>query len=167
MAPTRSCTVCAASAPRPPPDRQPHLASKGILMENSANRPCPDKEIWFLTGSQGLYGDDVLAQVAGQSKNIAEILNGSGQIPVGIVWKPVLTDADSIRRLCREASASDECVGVIAWMHTFSPAKMWIGGLSALDRPLLHLHTQRNLSLPWASIDMDFMNLNQAAHGDR
>ncbi|MFF5303841.1 L-arabinose isomerase [Streptomyces sp. NPDC013161] len=129
--------------------------------------PYPDQEIWFLTGSQGLYGDDILHQVAEQSRSIAEILGGPGKIPVRIVWKPVLTDADAIRRLCQEASASDTCVGVIVWMHTFSPAKMWIAGLSALDRPLLHLHTQYNLSLPWPSIDMDFMNLNQAAHGDR
>ncbi|MET7733908.1 L-arabinose isomerase [Streptomyces sp. NPDC005402] len=136
-------------------------------MENSARHPHPDQEIWFLTGSQGLYGDDVLRQVAKQSQNIAEILGGPGKIPVRIVWKPVLTDAESIRRMCLEASASDTCVGVIAWMHTFSPAKMWIAGLSALDVPLLHLHTQYNLSLPWPSIDMDFMNLNQAAHGDR
>ncbi|MDI5907369.1 L-arabinose isomerase [Streptomyces sp. 12257] len=127
----------------------------------------PDHEIWFLTGSQGLYGDDVLRQVAKQSRNIAEILGGPGKVPVRIVWKPVLTDADSIRRMCQEASASDTCVGVIVWMHTFSPAKMWIAGLAALDVPLLHLHTQYNLSLPWPSIDMDFMNLNQAAHGDR
>ncbi|MET8081314.1 L-arabinose isomerase, partial [Streptomyces sp. NPDC005303] len=136
-------------------------------MENSANHPYPDQEIWFLTGSQGLYGDDVLSQVAKQSRNIAEILGGPGKVPVRIVWKPVLTDAESIRRMCQEASASDTCVGVIVWMHTFSPAKMWIAGLSALDVPLLHLHTQYNLSLPWPSIDMDFMNLNQAAHGDR
>ncbi|MBK3573738.1 L-arabinose isomerase [Streptomyces sp. MBT65] len=129
--------------------------------------PYPDQEIWFLTGSQGLYGDDILHQVAEQSRSIAEILGDPGKIPVKIVWKPVLTDADAIRRLCQEASASDTCVGVIVWMHTFSPAKMWIAGLSALDRPLLHLHTQYNLSLPWPSIDMDFMNLNQAAHGDR
>ncbi|WP_330308248.1 MULTISPECIES: L-arabinose isomerase [unclassified Streptomyces] len=129
--------------------------------------PYPNQEIWFLTGSQGLYGDDILHQVAEQSRSISEILGGPGKIPVKIVWKPVLTDADSIRRICQEASSSDDCVGVIVWMHTFSPAKMWIAGLSALDRPLLHLHTQYNLSLPWPSIDMDFMNLNQAAHGDR
>ncbi|MDO0931210.1 L-arabinose isomerase [Streptomyces sp. DG2A-72] len=135
-------------------------------METSAT-PYPNHEIWFLTGSQGLYGDDILQQVAHQSRSISEILGGPGKIPVRIVWKPVLTDAESIRRLCQEASASDACVGVIVWMHTFSPAKMWIAGLSALDRPLLHLHTQYNLSLPWSSIDMDFMNLNQAAHGDR
>ncbi|MFJ3802621.1 L-arabinose isomerase [Streptomyces sp. NPDC090088] len=129
--------------------------------------PYPEREIWFLTGSQGLYGEDVLRQVAEQSRAICEMLDGNAKIPVRIVWKPVLTDAESIRRLCQEASASGGCVGVIAWMHTFSPAKMWIAGLTALDQPLLHLHTQRNLSLPWPSIDMDFMNLNQAAHGDR
>ncbi|MDF2264362.1 L-arabinose isomerase [Streptomyces coacervatus] len=129
--------------------------------------PYPDQEIWFLTGSQGLYGDDILHQVAEQSRSISKTLGGPGKIPVKIVWKPVLTDAESIRRLCQEASSSDTCVGVIVWMHTFSPAKMWIAGLSTLDRPLLHLHTQYNLSLPWPSIDMDFMNLNQAAHGDR
>ncbi|MEV0469226.1 L-arabinose isomerase [Streptomyces prunicolor] len=134
---------------------------------NTNATPYPDQEIWFLTGSQGLYGDDILHQVAEQSRSICEILGGPGKIPVRIVWKPVLTDADAIRRLCQEASASDTCVGVIVWMHTFSPAKMWIAGLSALNRPLLHLHTQYNLSLPWPSIDMDFMNLNQAAHGDR
>ncbi|MFE9450006.1 L-arabinose isomerase [Streptomyces sp. NPDC006739] len=126
-----------------------------------------DQEIWFLTGSQGLYGDDVLQQVAHQSRQIAERIDSADAIPLRIVWKPVLTDAESIRRLCQEATASDNCVGVIVWMHTFSPAKMWIGGLSALDRPVLHLHTQYNLSLPWSSIDMNFMNLNQAAHGDR
>ncbi|MEU1514895.1 L-arabinose isomerase [Streptomyces sp. NPDC005811] len=135
-------------------------------MSTSA-KPYADQEVWFLTGSQGLYGDDVLRQVAEQSRSIARILGDPGKIPVRIVWKPVLTDAESIRRMCQEASVSDACVGVIAWMHTFSPAKMWIAGLGALDRPLLHLHTQYNLSLPWPSIDMDFMNLNQAAHGDR
>ena len=123
--------------------------------------------IWFLTGSQGLYGEDVLRQVAGQSQQIAKQLDGSGEIPWDIVWKPVLTDAGAIRRLCLEANADDRCLGVIAWMHTFSPAKMWISGLDALRKPLLHLHTQANVELPWADIDMDFMNLNQAAHGDR
>lgn len=126
-----------------------------------------DKEIWFLTGSQGLYGEDTLRQVADQSQQITQILGSGPDIPVPLVWKPVLTDAESIRRLALEANASDNCVGVIIWMHTFSPAKMWIAGLSVLDLPILHLHTQFNLSLPWSSIDMDFMNLNQAAHGDR
>jgi L-arabinose isomerase len=130
-------------------------------------QPYDSREVWFLTGSQGLYGDETLKQVAHQSRQIAERLDAASEIPLRIAWKPVLTDAESIRRMCQEASASDTCVGVIVWMHTFSPAKMWIAGLSALDRPLLHLHTQYNLSLPWSSIDMDFMNLNQAAHGDR
>jgi L-arabinose isomerase len=117
--------------------------------------------IWFLTGSQGLYGEDTLRQVAEQSQRIAEAL------PVPVVWKPVLTDAAAIRRVMLEANADDSCAGVITWMHTFSPAKMWIAGLDALRKPLLHLHTQANVALPWSSIDMDFMNLNQAAHGDR
>ncbi|WP_425246084.1 L-arabinose isomerase [Streptomyces sp. NEAU-NA10] len=130
-------------------------------------QPYDSHEVWFLTGSQHLYGEETLAQVAHQSRQIAERLDAASEIPLRIVWKPVLTDAESIRRLCLEATASDTCVGVIVWMHTFSPAKMWIAGLSALDRPVLHLHTQYNLSLPWSSIDMNFMNLNQAAHGDR
>jgi L-arabinose isomerase len=124
-------------------------------------------ECWFLTGSQGLYGEQTLQQVAEQSRPIAEALDASPELPVRVVWKPVLTDAEAIRRVCLDANASDACVGVIAWMHTFSPAKMWIAGLRALDRPLLHLHTQANAALPWSDIDMDFMNLNQAAHGDR
>ena len=124
-------------------------------------------EIWFLTGSQGLYGEDVIKQVESQSREIAEQLGSSAAIVPRIVWKPVLTDADAIRRLALEANAQDACVGVIAWMHTFSPAKMWISGLDALRKPLLHLHTQANVQLPWGQIDMDFMNLNQAAHGDR
>jgi L-arabinose isomerase len=124
-------------------------------------------EIWFLTGSQSLYGEDTLQQVAEQSQEIAALLQRADQIPVSVAWKPVLTTAEAIRRTCLEATSSDTCIGVIAWMHTFSPAKMWIGGLNALRKPLLHLHTQANLSLPWSTIDMDFMNLNQAAHGDR
>ncbi len=124
------------------------------------------REIWFLTGSQGLYGPDTLQQVAEQSRQVVEQLTRAG-LPVRPVWKPVLTDADAIRRICLEANADDSCVGLIAWMHTFSPAKMWIAGLDALRKPLLHLHTQANRDLPWATIDMDFMNLNQAAHGDR
>jgi L-arabinose isomerase len=123
-------------------------------------------EIWFLTGSQGMYGEQTLGQVAAQSQQIAQALETAG-LPVQVIWKPVLTDADVIRRACLDATSDDGCVGVIAWMHTFSPAKMWIAGLDALGKPLLHLHTQANVALPWASIDMDFMNLNQAAHGDR
>src|SRR5919199_589761 len=125
----------------------------------------PDAEIWFLTGSQSLYGEETLNQVAEQSQQIAETLGG--QLGIRLVWRPVLTTADAIRRACLDATSDDGCVGVIAWMHTFSPAKMWIGGLEALRKPLLHLHTQANVALPWSQIDMDFMNLNQAAHGDR
>jgi L-arabinose isomerase len=124
-------------------------------------------EVWFLTGSQGLYGEETLRQVASQSQEIAAALGAASDIPVTIVWKPVLTDSESIKRLFLEANANDSVVGVIAWMHTFSPAKMWIRGLDALQKPLLHLHTQANVELPWADIDFDFMNLNQAAHGDR
>jgi L-arabinose isomerase len=122
-------------------------------------------QVWFLTGSQGLYGEDTLRQVAEQSTRIAEELGAS--LPVELVWKPVLTDSDAIRRAALEANADDRVVGVIAWMHTFSPAKMWITGLDTLRKPLLHFHTQANVELPWSSIDFDFMNLNQAAHGDR
>ena len=121
-------------------------------------------EIWFVTGSQTLYGEETLNRVAEQSAQVAMGLEGG---PVRIVWKPVLTDAESIRRLALDVNARDEVIGVIAWMHTFSPAKMWIVGLDALRKPLLHLHTQANVELPWAEIDFDFMNLNQAAHGDR
>jgi len=124
-------------------------------------------EVWFLTGSQGLYGEETLAQVASQSQQIAATLGLAADIPVTIVWKPVLTDSNAIRRTALEANAADSVIGVIAWMHTFSPAKMWITGLDLLRKPLLHLHTQANVELPWATIDMDFMNLNQAAHGDR
>ncbi|MEY9863051.1 L-arabinose isomerase [Catenulispora sp. GAS73] len=124
-------------------------------------------EIWFLTGSQGMYGEDTLRQVAEQSREVAAALDADGAIPVPVTWRPVLTDSAAIRRVMLEADADDDCVGVIAWMHTFSPAKMWIAGLDALRKPLLHLHTQANRALPWSSIDMDFMNLNQAAHGDR
>lgn len=124
-------------------------------------------QIWFLTGSQGLYGEDVLAQVAQQSKVISDALAASEEIVADVVAKPVLTDADAIRRVLLDASSDDACAGIIAWMHTFSPAKMWISGLERLQKPLLHLHTQANRDLPWRTIDMDFMNLNQAAHGDR
>ena len=122
---------------------------------------------WFLTGSQGLYGPETLEQVERQSREIVSQLNESGDLPLQVEWQPILTDAEAIHRVMLEANADPQCVGVIAWMHTFSPAKMWITGLDALRIPLLHLHTQANVSLPWAEIDMDFMNLNQAAHGDR
>ncbi len=125
------------------------------------------RDVWFVTGSQTMYGEDTLRQVADQSYAIARALDADPDIAVNVVWKPILTDAAAIRRLCLEASADDSCAGLIAWMHTFSPAKMWIAGLDALGKPLLHLHTQANVALPWSTIDMDFMNLNQAAHGDR
>ncbi|HEY1917002.1 MAG TPA: L-arabinose isomerase, partial [Streptosporangiaceae bacterium] len=118
------------------------------------------RQVWFLTGSQALYGEQTLRQVAEQSRRIARALALAG-LPVEVEWRPVLTDADSIRRACLEAAAQDSVAGVIAWMHTFSPAKMWIGGLNVLGKPLLHLHTQVDAPLPWATIDMDFMNLNQ------
>jgi L-arabinose isomerase len=124
-------------------------------------------EVWFLTGSQDLYGEDTLRQVAEQSQEIARTIAASSDVPVKVVWKPVLKDSDSIRRLALEVNAADQAIGVIAWMHTFSPAKMWITGLDLLRKPLLHLHTQANVALPWGEIDFDFMNLNQAAHGDR
>ena len=126
-----------------------------------------EPEVWFLTGSQHLYGPDVIDQVTANAAEIVAALGASAEVPVRVVAKPVLTEADAIRRTLLEATATDACVGVIAWMHTFSPAKMWISGLDALRKPLLHLHTQANQALPWAEIDMDFMNLNQAAHGDR
>ncbi|HEY3477844.1 MAG TPA: L-arabinose isomerase, partial [Streptomyces sp.] len=126
-----------------------------------------EREVWFLTGSQGLYGEDTLRQVAEQSRHICDQLAHAPGSPAAVRWRPVLTDADAIARTMLEANADPGCVGVIAWMHTFSPAKMWIAGLDTLRKPLLHLHTQANVALPWSTIDMDFMNLNQAAHGDR
>ena len=126
-----------------------------------------DHEVWFLTGSQTLYGDEVLAQVATQSQAVASLLDGSADIPCRVVWKPVLTTRQAILDVMLEVNSTPNVVGIITWMHTFSPAKMWIAGLSALDKPMLHLHTQANVELPWATIDFDFMNLNQAAHGDR
>ncbi|HEU4735365.1 MAG TPA: L-arabinose isomerase [Kofleriaceae bacterium] len=124
-------------------------------------------EVWFLTGSQELYGDETLRLVADNSKAIARHLDEAAGLPVRVVWKPVLTSAEAILAVCQDAAAAPACIGVITWMHTFSPAKMWIAGLLRLGKPLAHLHTQFNRELPWGSIDMDFMNLNQSAHGDR
>lgn len=124
-------------------------------------------EVWFLTGSQHLYGPETLEQVAAHSREIAAALDAAPAIPTRVVFKPVLTTPEQIHGLCLEANATPSCVGVVAWMHTFSPAKNWIAGLTALKKPLAHLHTQYNRDIPWADIDMDFMNLNQAAHGDR
>ena len=124
-------------------------------------------EVWFATGSQHLYGPEALGQVAANSQKIAESLGAEASVPFRVVLKPVLTTPEEVRGLCREANNAEQCIGLVLWMHTFSPAKMWIAGLSSLRKPFLHLHTQFNRELPWSSIDMDFMNLNQAAHGDR
>ncbi|HMB24195.1 MAG: L-arabinose isomerase [Chloroflexota bacterium] len=124
-------------------------------------------EVWFVTGSQHLYGPETLEQVAKDSRAIAAALDASTVIPVKVVFKPVLTTPEAIRELCLEANSAKACIGLITWMHTFSPAKMWIVGLSLLKKPFLHLHTQFGREIPWSEIDMDFMNLNQSAHGDR
>jgi L-arabinose isomerase len=124
-------------------------------------------EVWFVTGSQHLYGEAALKKVAEHSAEIAQSLSQSGKIPVKVAFKPVVTTPAAITELCMEANNAKNCVGLITWMHTFSPAKMWIAGLKALRKPFVHLHTQYNKELPWSEIDMDFMNLNQAAHGDR
>ncbi len=157
------------------------------------NNPFEGKEIWFGVGSQDLYGEEALRQVAQQATEIVDALNASGRIPVKLVLKPTLKSSDGVRRFMVDASADDNCIGVITWMHTFSPAKMWIRGLEALKKPLLQLNTQHHFEIPWMwirglealkkpllqlntqhhfeipwdTIDMDFMNLNQAAHGDR
>ncbi len=124
-------------------------------------------EIWFVTGSQHLYGEAALRKVEENSRKVVEGLTASGRLPVRIVFKALVTTPQQILDVCREANGSPNCAGLVLWMHTFSPAKMWIAGLTALQKPFAHLHTQFNRDLPWSSIDMDFMNLNQAAHGDR
>ena len=124
-------------------------------------------EVWFVTGSQHLYGEATLKKVAQHSQDMVLQMTQSGKLPVKVVFKPVVTTPDAITGLCREANNAPSCIGLITWMHTFSPAKMWIAGLRALQKPFVHLHTQYNRELPWSGIDMDFMNLNQSAHGDR
>ena len=124
-------------------------------------------QVWFISGSQQLYGEETLRQVAADSQIIAKALTDSEKIPVKVVFKTVLTTPEEIYNICLEANSSRECIGLITWMHTFSPAKMWIRGLSVLKKPFVHLHTQFNQNIPWATIDMDFMNLNQSAHGGR
>jgi len=124
-------------------------------------------ELWFVTGSQHLYGDETLKKVAEHSEQIARSFNEDKHIPVRVVYKPTVKSTEEIYAVCQDANTTRNCIGIIAWMHTFSPAKMWIGGLKILRKPLLHLHTQFNRDIPWDSIDMDFMNLNQSAHGDR
>ena len=124
-------------------------------------------EVWFVTGSQHLYGPKTLETVAEHSREIATALGASEEIPVNVVFKPVLTTPEAVRELCLDANSTKYCVGLVTWMHTFSPAKMWIAGLKLLKKPFLHLHTQYNREIPWSEIDMNFMNLNQSAHGDR
>ncbi|WEL16640.1 L-arabinose isomerase [Halorhabdus sp. SVX81] len=126
-----------------------------------------DLEVWFLTGSQHLYGEETLDLVEEHAREVAAGLDDDDRIPVSIEFKSVLTTGDAIESVVREANASEDCIGLITWMHTFSPAKMWIRGLQALDVPFVHLHTQFNRELPWDEIDMDFMNANQSAHGGR
>lgn len=125
------------------------------------------KQLWFITGSQHLYGPETLKRVASDSQVIAEALNADSSIPADVVWKPTVTTPDEVYAMCREANADENCIGLITWMHTFSPAKMWIAGLTALKKPFVHLHTQFGRDIPWSEIDMDFMNLNQSAHGGR
>ena len=127
----------------------------------------PQLEFWFVTGSQHLYGPEALEQVANNARTVVAALNDSGDLPHPLVFKPVLTTPDQVTRLCLDATADDNCAGVVAWMHTFSPAKMWISGLQQLGKPLADLHTQFGRDIPWKSIDMDFMNLHQTAHGGR
>ena len=123
--------------------------------------------VWFITGSQHLYGPETLKQVDMDSATIVEGLNTSGKLPVEVVFKPVVKTPDEILNVCIEANSDKNCIGIITWMHTFSPAKMWIAGLKALQKPYMHLHTQFNRDLPWGEIDMDYMNLHQSAHGGR
>ena len=124
-------------------------------------------EVWFVTGSQHLYGEETLRQVADHAQTIVRSFDEAAELPVQVIFKPVVKTPDEITKLLQEANVAPHCIGIIAWMHTFSPAKMWISGLKFLQKPLLHLHTQFNRDIPWDSIDMDFMNLNQSAHGDR
>ena len=124
-------------------------------------------EVWFITGSQHLYGEGPLKQVADHAQAITAALNDASNIPVKVVYKPVMTNSEAIKKLCMAANESDHCVGLIMWMHTFSPAKIWMAGLQTLKKPYVHLHTQYNRDIPWSEIDMDFMNLNQSAHGGR
>ncbi|MCB0113704.1 MAG: L-arabinose isomerase, partial [Caldilineaceae bacterium] len=124
-------------------------------------------ELWFVTGSQHLYGPEALEQVAEDARQVAAALDASAALSVNVVFRPIVTTPDEIRRVCIEANSAENCIGIVAWMHTFSPAKMWIAGLSQLNKPLLQLHTQYGRDIPWDSIDMDFMNLHQTAHGGR
>ena len=130
-------------------------------------RETSNKELWFVTGCQVLYGQEAIDTVENNSKEIVAGLSQSGKIPVKIVYKRSVASSEQIKQVCLEANNDPDCIGMIFWMHTFSPAQMWIAGLKALQKPFVHLHTQHNQYVPWATIDMDFMNLNQSAHGDR
>jgi L-arabinose isomerase len=165
-------TGVAIAASRAPPDNpgksgcRPRPAGATILRAEAAMIDYSKLEVWFITGSQNLYGRAVLKQVNEDSRQIVAGLNAAG-LPVRIVFKPVLTTPEQIAAMLGRANEARNCIGLVAWMHTFSPAKMWIEGLAGLTKPLCHLHTQFGRDIPWASIDMDFMNLNQSAHGDR
>lgn len=124
-------------------------------------------EVWFVTGSQDLYGEETLKQVALHAEEVAQYFSAHSAISVQVIYKPIVKNSEEIYSTLTAANAAVNCIGVITWMHTFSPAKMWIRGLQALQKPLLHLHTQYNRDIPWSTMDMDFMNLNQSAHGDR
>ena len=126
-----------------------------------------DMEAWFVTGAQLLYGGDAVVQVDKHSNEIVQGLNDSGKLPIKVVYKGTVNSSAEVLKVMKDANNCDKCIGIITWMHTFSPAKMWIHGLQALSKPLLHLHTQYNAEIPWSTMDMDFMNLNQSAHGDR
>jgi L-arabinose isomerase len=137
---------------------------KGI---NPGDNKMKNSSLWFVTGSQSLYGEETLKQVEDHAKIMVKGLNESTDIPVNIEFKPILTTPDAIKTLCQDANSAPDCIGICTWMHTFSPARMWIAGLKALQKPFVHLHTQFNEQIPWQDIDMDFMNLNQSAHGGR
>lgn len=134
-------------------------------MSTLAHLHTPD--LWFVCGSQHLYGPGPLAEVARNAEEVARGLDTSGALPLPVRYKGVLTTPEEVTKLCQEASRDPSCAGLMVWMHTFSPAKMWIRGLATLSKPLCHLHTQHHRDLPWAALDMDLMNLHQAAHGDR
>ncbi|MBQ5619861.1 MAG: L-arabinose isomerase, partial [Alistipes sp.] len=126
-----------------------------------------DFEVWFVTGAQLLYGGDAVVAVDGHSNEMVAGMNASGVLPVKVVYKGTANSSKEVWDVMKAANNDPKCIGVVTWMHTFSPAKMWIHGLQELNKPLLHLHTQFNEEIPWNDIDMDFMNLNQSAHGDR
>ncbi len=144
-----------------------HKTEYYVFKERKPMKSIKEYEFWFVTGSQHLYGPETLEQVAKDSQAMVDGLNASGKMPCKIVYKPTVKTPAEIKKVFKEASYDDKCAGVIAWMHTFSPSKMWINGLKDFKKPYCHFHTQFNREIPWNEIDMDFMNLNQSAHGDR